>query len=156
MRIRQAPELQLSPAKLRELVSPKGDDSPSEQEPSNVHPEELASTQRNAMSIDPLHSGRTSRPDAARLDGNQAARRSGATQGLETTAADQTTSASGDRVELSGASLDLVNRTQGNAEIPQGSIPTERMKAMLQRLEGGFYDSEETRAATAERLLNEL
>jgi hypothetical protein len=60
--------------------------------------------------------------------------------------------ASGDTIELSAEALRLAT----GGDIPQGTLPPDRLAEITQRLAAGRYDSAAAREAIARRIANEL
>jgi hypothetical protein len=99
------------------------------------------------MSVDPLK--------ARVVTPAQGEKIAGGTRRAESGAADrpgETHAAAGDSVELSSASLGMVEQTERGHEIPQGTLPADRMHAILRRMAEGFYDRHEVRNELARRV----
>ncbi len=99
------------------------------------------------MSVDPLKARAVSSPQAEKASGG--ARR---TESAADRAAEVPLLPAGDSVELSSASLGMVEHTASGHEIPKGELPAERMHAVLRRLAEGFYDRPEVRDELARRV----
>jgi hypothetical protein len=103
------------------------------------------------MSVDPLKARAVSAAQADKIAGGArraepAAGRHGETQPLP----------SGDSVELSSASLGMVEQAESGREIPRGELPADRIHAILRRLADGFYDRTEVRDELAGRVRRDL
>lgn len=105
------------------------------------------------MSLDPLKSPSVSQTDASRLGVGTSPHRAEAAGG-ETPADRQGPAA--DRVQLSAASRTLLEQTDAADRVPQGTIDPERLRQVLRRLSGEFYQGAEVRDAVAAGVRRDL
>ena len=105
------------------------------------------------MSLDPLKSPSLSQTDASRIGAGTCPRRAEAAGG-ETPADPQ--GPAPDRVHLSAASRTLLEQTDAADRVPQGSIDPERLRLVLRRLAGEFYQGAEVRDAVAAGVRRDL
>lgn len=109
------------------------------------------------MSVNRL-SAQTPQPDPGRLDTSRSVRRSAEQAEPEQPApAPESARPTGDTVELSAASTSLVDRAGGSADAPpSGTLSAERLKQVLTRIEGNYYDRPEVRDTIANRVAKDL
>jgi hypothetical protein len=104
------------------------------------------------MPVDPLNTHGPAAGGRPKVDANRPARQTELTpeqrQG-------ETAPSSGDSVEVSAASRELVDQAEGS-RVPAGTLEPARMQEVLRRLAEGFYDSAEVRADVARRARQDI
>jgi hypothetical protein len=106
------------------------------------------------MSVDPLKSPGLSQADAGRIGASASPRRPDAAATSETPA--ESPASPADRVQLSAASRSLHEQADAAGAVPHGTLDPERLREVLRRLSGEFYQGAEVRNAVAAGVRRDL
>jgi hypothetical protein len=104
------------------------------------------------MSVDPPKSNPLPTKDPGRCGPSSDARR----PDVHLTVESSSERSASDRVQLSGASRSLVDRTDEADRVPEGTISPERMREVLRRLDQDHYGGPEVQDKVAQAVLQDL